>query len=122
MQIKRPNAKTFRDLLVWRKAHEFVLRPSFSARVAVKEVVQFIATIATLRTRLGINCSGNLPVRQGSDQAREGSMHLRLCLLAVCVILAAPDVYAQGNATIVGIVSDTSGGVAPGAEVTLTNE
>src|SRR5437867_12661982 len=51
-----------------------------------------------------------------------GSMHLRLCLLAICVILAAPDVYAQGNATIVGIVSDTSGGVAPGAEVTLTNE
>ena len=49
-------------------------------------------------------------------------MHLRLCLLAVCVILAAPDVHAQGNATIVGIVSDTSGGVAPGAEVTLTNE
>src|SRR6059036_3737752 len=25
MQTKRPKAKTFRDLLVWRKAHEFVL-------------------------------------------------------------------------------------------------
>ena len=25
MQAQRPNAKTFRDLLVWEKAHEFVL-------------------------------------------------------------------------------------------------
>jgi len=25
MQTRRPKAKTFRDLLVWRKAHEFVL-------------------------------------------------------------------------------------------------
>jgi len=49
-------------------------------------------------------------------------MMLRLCLLAACVMLVVPNVYAQGNATIVGIVSDTSGGVVPGAEVTLTNE
>ena len=43
-------------------------------------------------------------------------------LLAAWALLAVPALYAQGNATIVGVVSDASGALVPGATVTLTNE
>ena len=41
---------------------------------------------------------------------------------AAWMLLATQAIYAQGNATIVGIVNDASGGVVVGAKVTLTNE
>jgi len=47
---------------------------------------------------------------------------LRVCAIAILTLFIAPAVYAQGNAGITGIVNDSSGGVVPGAEVTLTNE
>ena len=46
----------------------------------------------------------------------------RVYLLAVLMFVTAHAVYAQGNATIVGVVNDSSGGVVAGAKVTVTNE
>src|SRR3954451_18686876 len=47
---------------------------------------------------------------------------LRVCVIAILTLSIAPAVYGQGNAGITGIVNDSSGGVVPGAEITLTNE
>src|SRR5215510_15255503 len=54
-------------------------------------------------------------------------MRLRLItvgwLLALLLGLSASSAFAQRNtATFAGIVVDTSGGILPGADVTLTNE
>ena len=46
----------------------------------------------------------------------------RVYFLAVLMFITAHAVYAQGNATIVGVVNDSSGGVVAGAKVTVTNE
>ncbi len=49
-------------------------------------------------------------------------LRLRIPLLLVLgVALLSTAVYSQGNASIVGTVTDASGGVAPGASVTMTN-
>ncbi len=47
---------------------------------------------------------------------------LPLISLAVLCLLAAPSAHAQVTATLTGTVQDASGGVIPGAQVTLTNE
>ena len=47
---------------------------------------------------------------------------MRVCVIAILALFIAPAVYGQGNAGITGIVNDSSGGVVPGAEVTVTNE
>ena len=47
---------------------------------------------------------------------------LRAYFLVACSLLAVQGVRAQGNATIVGIINDSSGAAVPKAEVTLTNE
>ena len=44
-----------------------------------------------------------------------------LFLLAAATLLMSPAVYAQYRASIQGTVTDTQGGVIPGAKVTLTN-
>src|SRR5581483_678420 len=43
-------------------------------------------------------------------------------LAAALTLLTVAGLRAQGNATIVGVVTDSSGAVVPGATVTLTNE
>jgi len=80
MQTGRPSAKTFRDLLVWRKAHEFVL-----------ELYQFTSTfprsetygLAVQMRRAGVSIPANIAegfTRRGkTDKARfmniaEGSL------------------------------------------------
>src|ERR1700722_654737 len=46
----------------------------------------------------------------------------RLLAVAVCLLLlCAAGVRAQGTADILGTVTDPSGGILPGATVTLTN-
>jgi hypothetical protein len=42
--------------------------------------------------------------------------------MAVCVLFAAQALHAQGNASVVGVVNDSSGAIVPGALVTITNE
>ena len=49
--------------------------------------------------------------------------HVRILLCAVCVLLPAT-LFAQARMTgadLTGLVADTSGGVLPGASVTVTN-
>jgi hypothetical protein len=48
---------------------------------------------------------------------------LALCAVALCVVLAAPGVFGQSTGgRIRGTVTDSSGGAASGAQVTLINE
>jgi outer membrane receptor protein involved in Fe transport len=42
--------------------------------------------------------------------------------LLICILLAAAAAFGQGSASVVGTVTDASGGVVPAAELTLTNE
>lgn len=47
---------------------------------------------------------------------------LSVLVLSCIAFTAVPTLYAQGNAAIVGVVSDSSGAAVPAVEVTLTNE
>jgi outer membrane receptor protein involved in Fe transport len=42
--------------------------------------------------------------------------------LVICALFSINPLYAQGNASVVGVVSDSSGAVVPSALVTITNE
>ena len=43
-------------------------------------------------------------------------------VIASCIIFTAPSLYAQGDASVVGVVNDSSGAIVPGAVVTIANE
>jgi len=63
--------------------------------------------------------------RQGTGQLSRlfaRRVFLPLLLFAMFAFVAAPGARAQVTATLTGTVTDASGGVIPGAQVTLTNE
>jgi outer membrane receptor protein involved in Fe transport len=43
-------------------------------------------------------------------------------VIASCIIFTAHTLYAQGDASVVGVVNDSSGAIVPGAVVTIVNE
>src|SRR5258706_15916888 len=49
-------------------------------------------------------------------------VHSMRKIIALVFLIAVQSLYGQGNATIVGLVSDTTKAAVPGARVTLINE
>src|ERR1700739_2812263 len=48
-------------------------------------------------------------------------MKVRRSLIFFCALIAGVNLHAQGSARIIGVVSDSGGGLVPGAQVTLIN-
>ena len=46
---------------------------------------------------------------------------IRLCLIALVLLLIGPKAYSQATSTILGVVRDPSGALVPGATVTIEN-
>ena len=59
-------------------------------------------------------------MRSTASQIRNYLLQLPMMLLMI-LGLACPALYAQGNGTIVGTVTDPSGAVIPNAKITITN-
>lgn len=62
----------------------------------------------------------NRPIRT-STMVRMLRQFTRLFIVA-CALFAVQTLYAQGHASVVGVVIDSSGAIAPGAMATITNE
>lgn len=57
-----------------------------------------------------------------SSKRQSPMPHLVGLFVAAAVLIAAPQVRAQYRASIQGVVTDPSGGVVPGATLTLTDD
>ncbi len=80
MLALRPAAKTFQDLLVWRKAHEFVLAVySFTAAFPKRETYGLALQMRRAATSVAANIAEGFRKRGKADKARfmntaEGSL------------------------------------------------
>jgi outer membrane receptor protein involved in Fe transport len=69
-------------------------------------------------TLLDMRCSER---QHDAKNARSVTALARLAALG-CILFAAQTLHAQGNASVVGLVNDSSGAIVPDAVVTITNE
>ena len=71
MQTKRPKAKTFRDLLVWRKAHEFVLGVyRFTATFPKTETYGLALQMRRAAVSIPANIAEGFARRSDADEVR----------------------------------------------------
>src|SRR5439155_22722797 len=71
MQTKRPKAKTFRDLLVWRKAHEFVLGVyRFTATFPKSETYGLALQMRRAAVSIPANIAEGFARRSDADKVR----------------------------------------------------
>jgi hypothetical protein len=103
-----------------------------SWKIDVFECIWFkcIADVALISRRAS---TGLIPARRGSDRntnqeqhnfEKEGHMRqtkYRFFLLPLIFVLACAGAFAQANSVLTGIVTDQTGAVVPGAQITLTD-
>src|SRR5207247_4244093 len=71
MQTKRPKAKSFRDLLVWRKAHEFVLGVyRFTATFPKSETYGLALQMRRAAVSIPANIAEGFSRRSDADKVR----------------------------------------------------
>jgi four helix bundle protein len=71
MQTERPKAKTFRDLLVWRKAHELVLGIyKFTSGFPRQETYGLVLQMRKAAVSIPANIAEGFTRRGRSDKAR----------------------------------------------------
>ena len=80
MQAQRPSAKTFRDLLVWQKAHEFVLEVyRYTESFPQREIYGLVQQMRKAAVSIPANVAEGFKRRGKADKARfmniaEGSL------------------------------------------------
>ena len=80
MQAQRPSAKTFRDLLVWQKAHEFVLEVyRYTESFPQREIYGLVQQMRKAAVSMPANVAEGFKRRGKADKARfmniaEGSL------------------------------------------------
>ena len=80
MQVQRPKAKTFQDLLVWRKAHEFVLEVyRYTESFPRHEIYGLVQQMRKAAVSIPANIAEGFKRRGKTDKARfmniaEGSL------------------------------------------------
>jgi four helix bundle protein len=91
MGTERAPAKTFRDLIVWRKAHEFVLGPyQFTAEFPREELYGLSSQLRRAAVSIAANVAEGFRKRGRADKARfmntaEGSIEeCRYYLILAC--------------------------------------